>query len=107
MPETNEQIERLQARLDKMVEYQDYFFREINLIQIEIGKLKAIPNEQNDILPLESQKKPPVDKDVSFYKPSPTAESYQSAKSSETKEKSTASEPNSQERQNNYSNYDA
>ncbi len=107
MPETNEQIERLQARLDKMVEYQDYFFREINLIQIEIGKLKAIRNEQTIVLPSESQKKPPVDKDVSFYKPPQTAESYQSAKSSETEEKSTVDEPNSQERQTNYSNYDA
>ncbi len=69
MPDNSEQIERLQTRLDKMVEYQDYFFREINLIRVEIDKLKANWNEQNIVLPLESQKKPSVEKDISFYKP--------------------------------------
>jgi len=40
MPDTDEKINRLEARLDKMVEYQDYFYREINLVRDEIKSLK-------------------------------------------------------------------
>jgi hypothetical protein len=41
MPDFDEKINRLQARLDKMVEYQDYFYREINLINDELKNLKT------------------------------------------------------------------
>lgn len=107
MSKTSEQIERLQMRLDKMVEYQDYFFREINLIRVEIEKLNANRSEQSIVLPLESSKKTPVDKDVSFYKSPQKTQSYQAAESTEFKEKSTAAASNSHERQAAYSIYDA
>jgi uncharacterized membrane protein len=47
MTENGEKIIKLQARLDKMVEYQDYFYREINLIRDELKTLKTAkqPNE--------------------------------------------------------------
>jgi len=45
MSEFDEKINRLESRLDKMVEYQDYFYRETNLIRDEIKSLKsASPN---------------------------------------------------------------
>lgn len=40
MSELGERINQLQTRLDKMVEYQDYFYREINQLQAEIKSLK-------------------------------------------------------------------
>ena len=41
MPDFNEKINELQARLDKMVEYQDYFYRETNFLRDELKKLRA------------------------------------------------------------------
>ena len=41
MSDSNEKINRLQVRLDKMVEYQDYFYREINQIRDELKTLKT------------------------------------------------------------------
>ena len=40
MSDTDDKINRLAARLDKMVEYQDYFYRETNQIRDEIKSLK-------------------------------------------------------------------
>lgn len=107
MSETSEQIERLQTRLDKMVEYQDYFFREINLIRVEIDKLNANRSEPNVVLPLESTKKTPVDKNISLYIPPQKSQSYQSAESSKPEEKPIAAEPISRQEKTVYSNYDA
>jgi len=45
MPDIDEKINRLQIRLEKMVEYQDYFYKEINLIRDEIKSLKHISPE--------------------------------------------------------------
>lgn len=41
MADLNEKLNQLQARLDKMIEYQDYFYREINQIRDEIQSLKT------------------------------------------------------------------
>jgi uncharacterized membrane protein len=41
MPDIDEKINQLQSRLEKMVEYQDYFYREINQIRDEIISLKG------------------------------------------------------------------
>ena len=41
MADSQEKINQLQARLDKMVEYQDYFYREINQIRHELKTLKT------------------------------------------------------------------
>ncbi len=41
MNESDEKINQLQARLDKMVEYQNYFYREINQIRDEIKLLQS------------------------------------------------------------------
>jgi uncharacterized membrane protein len=104
MPETNEQIELLQTRLDKMVEYQDYFFREINLIRTEIDKLKTNQPVQKVDLHADSPKKSSIDKNVSLYIPPQKSQSYQPADSTEeTKEKTTSTEPKSRERQTDYS----
>ncbi|MEP6923342.1 MAG: DUF2339 domain-containing protein [Pyrinomonadaceae bacterium] len=40
MSDYNERLNQLQARLEKMVEYQNYFYREINLIRDQINSLK-------------------------------------------------------------------
>lgn len=69
MNDNNEQIKQLQARLDKMVEYQNYFYREINLIREEIKKLKINQPRQTTFAPPEPQKKPSAREDISFYKP--------------------------------------
>lgn len=47
MSDYNEKLSQLQQRLDKMVEYQNYFNREISLIRNEINALKqqSQPNE--------------------------------------------------------------
>ncbi len=107
MPETSEQIERLQTRLDKMVEYQDYFYREMNLIRGEIDKLKASPQTQKVDLREDSPKKPPVDKNISLYIPPRKSQSYQSAEANKTEEKPAAAEPISYEEKAEYSNYNA
>ncbi len=61
MNETDEKINQLQARLDKMVEYQNYFYREINQIRNEINLLKsgkaAAPINRNEA---KIPNKPPV-----------------------------------------------
>ncbi len=50
MSDTSEKINQLQTRLDKMVEYQDYFYRETNQIREEIKLLKsALPIAQTKI----------------------------------------------------------
>lgn len=41
MPDSSEKINQLQTRLDKMVEYQDYFYREINQIRDELKSLRT------------------------------------------------------------------
>lgn len=69
MTDNNEQIKQLQTRLDKMVEYQDYFYREINLIREEIKKLKVNQTEQTAFTPPESPKQPIAREDISFYNP--------------------------------------
>ena len=110
MPETNEQIERLQLRLDKMVEYQDYFFREINLIRIEIEKLRANPTAKKVDLRDNLSRKATVDKNISLYIPPQKSKFYQSAqnaKSGETEEKTATAEPILQEENAEYKKYEA
>ena len=63
MPDSSEKINQLQTRLDKMVEYQDYFYREINQIRDELKTLKS-PNQTGETI-----KTPIVDKPVPQYKP--------------------------------------
>ncbi len=60
MSDYNEKISQLQQRLDKMVEYQGYFDREINLIRSEINVLRATYQKQNVSQPPPIQAKPPV-----------------------------------------------
>ena len=40
MPETDDKISELQTRLDRLVQYQEYFYREINLLREEIKTLE-------------------------------------------------------------------
>ncbi len=47
MADSQKKINQLQTRLDKMVEYQDYFYREINQIRAELKDLKT--DEQMDL----------------------------------------------------------
>lgn len=63
MPDSNEKINQLQARLDKMVEYQNYFYREINQIRDELKNFKS--SNQT----VEEAKPPIVDKAVPQYEP--------------------------------------
>lgn len=58
MADNNEQIKQLLARLDKMVEYQGYFFREITSIREEIKKLRTIQPKPSVFAPTETPKKP-------------------------------------------------
>ncbi len=69
MPELNDQIEKLQFRLDKMVEYQNYFDRETKLIRVEIEKLKKNDEKSGDQLSDNFSQKPSTDKNTSFYIP--------------------------------------
>ncbi|CAN5453257.1 DUF2339 domain-containing protein [soil metagenome] len=83
MTDKNEQIKQLLARLDKMVEYQSYFFREIKLIREEIKKLETIQPKPPVFTPPEIPKKPIPREDISFYKPpqpKPTVEQKPSEK---------------------------
>ncbi len=41
MADSQKKLNELQTRLDKMVEYQDYFYREINFLRDEIKKLRT------------------------------------------------------------------
>ncbi len=61
MTENGEKITQLQARLDKMVEYQDFFYREINQIRDELKNLKS-PNQPNEtiVTPLVEEIIPPT-----------------------------------------------
>jgi uncharacterized membrane protein len=75
MSDSNEKINRLQERLDKMVEYQDYFYREINLINDELRNLKtdqtkskAAPKPE---LPIEPSSKSPLKPEAPLYQPPP------------------------------------
>jgi protein-arginine kinase activator protein McsA len=68
-----EKINRLQARLDKMVEYQDYFYREINQIREEI---KSLNQSFPEIKP-ETEIKPQI-KDPSKKKYFPNRRCHQS-----------------------------
>ncbi|MCY7346897.1 MAG: DUF2339 domain-containing protein, partial [Pyrinomonadaceae bacterium] len=63
MPDIGEKIIQLQARLDKMVEYQDYFYRETNQIRAEIKSLKqsaATAKTETSDVNFTSAEKPPV-----------------------------------------------
>lgn len=104
MSDYGEQIDQLQKRLDKMIEYQNYFFREINLIRDEIGKLQTGWQEQKDIVSTASQKSSTVDKNVLLNDPVRADKTFQSANSStETEEDSASANPNSQKRPVEYS----
>ena len=85
MTDFDAQINRLETRLAKMVEYQDYFYREINLIREEIKSLKtsAAQNVKTETPenPLyekteKSETEKPADADKVFPKP-PVAEVLQ------------------------------
>jgi uncharacterized membrane protein len=79
MPDFDEKINRLQARLDKMVEYQDYFYREINLINDELKNLKTEQTKSKPALEpellieplLEPPLEPLLEPEVSLYQPPP------------------------------------
>ena len=60
MADSQAKINQLQARLDKMVEYQDYFYREINQIRAELKTLKT-SNQ-----PGEATKPPVVERDIPY-----------------------------------------
>lgn len=97
MPDYGEQIDQLQKRLDKMIEYQNYFFREINLIRNEISKLQTYRQEQNDIATTASQKSSTFDNNNSFNNPIRAAESFQAVNpSTAPKEDSASADSNSQ-----------
>jgi len=68
MSESDDKINQLQARLDKMVEYQDFFYREINLIRDEIKSLKQFSPE----IKLKSEKESQPSPEEKLYSP-PTA----------------------------------
>jgi uncharacterized membrane protein len=62
MIENGEKIIKLQARLDKMVEYQDYFYREINQIRDELKNLKSSVQPAETIAaPIVEEKIPPAE----------------------------------------------
>ncbi len=63
MSETGEKIKQLQTRLDKMVEYQDYFYREINQLRSELKKLESTESSA------ENRGEPPVVPAVDLPKP--------------------------------------
>lgn len=48
MSNNQQKINEIQSRLDKLVEYQQFFFREINAIQNEIKELKKINIQENN-----------------------------------------------------------
>lgn len=51
MSDNQEKLSQLQQRLDKMVEYQQYFFREINAIQNEIKDLRKSQAQSPNVVP--------------------------------------------------------
>ena len=88
MPDSNEKINQLQTRLDKMVEYQDYFYREINQIRAELKTLKTSNSKDETTKPpIVEQPVPPIETTAKPF-PRPPVErqrqpentTYQSAK---------------------------
>lgn len=83
MPDINEKLNQLQSRLEKMVEYQDYFYREINQIREEIKSLKQFSPEIKFETAKKIEEKTPVEK--VFSKPPvstvPRAETHQKQQS--------------------------
>ncbi len=59
MSDYNEKLAELQQRLDKMMEYQGYFNREIGLIQTEINALKRISLRTEPTQQAQQQQPPP------------------------------------------------
>lgn len=57
MPEIEEKIDGLQARLENLVKYQEYFQRETSQIRYEISVLRAVQQKRN--AQTEQQQKPP------------------------------------------------
>ena len=107
MTDNKDQIKRLVARLDKMVEYQSYFFREIKLIREEINKLEIIEPKASVSAPTEIPKKPILREDISFYKPpqsqpKPSVEQTSSEKASEYQSNFQTSEKPKSVHQSNY-----
>lgn len=76
MSENNEKLAQLQQRLDKMVEYQGYFDKEINLIRSEIKVLRAEYQRQNV-----GQAQPIVEKPPVFIPPPRSAETHSQTQS--------------------------
>ena len=71
MSDSDEKINRLQTRLDKLVEYQDYFYREINLIRDEIKNLKGVQPELRTAPKSEPSIKPPHRQNIPDHQPPP------------------------------------
>ncbi|MCY7376829.1 MAG: DUF2339 domain-containing protein [Pyrinomonadaceae bacterium] len=70
MADSSEKINRLQARLDKMVEYQDYFYREINQIRDELKSLKTDKQSETPPPPIiEEEFQPPKSDTKPFPRP--------------------------------------
>lgn len=93
MSNNQEKINQLQSRLDKMVEYQQYFFREINAIQNEIKELRKTNIQANE-------PKPPIhNQPVSNYQVPKTAPQI------DIPQLKTETANQSQQNQRNYSNY--
>ena len=59
MTELNEKLSKLNRRLEKMVEYQKYFYREIDLIQQEINDLKITAHPHKTASEPADYEKPP------------------------------------------------
>lgn len=60
MSETDEKIEQLQQRLDKVVKYQGFFDKEISQIKYEINVLRAVQQKRNAQAQTDAPNKPPV-----------------------------------------------
>lgn len=64
MPDFDEKISELQTRLEKMVAYQEYFYREINLIRQEISSLKTFSPQETAAFKTENYRPPPTKKNA-------------------------------------------
>lgn len=71
MSDSGEKINQLQTRLDKMVEYQDYFYREINQIRDELRSLKTAA-DSGETPPLTVE--PPIAESPIFATAAPASE---------------------------------
>lgn len=76
MSETDKKLAQLQQRLDKMVEYQGYFDKEINLIRSEINVLRAEYQRQNL-----GQAQPIIERPPVFVPPPSSAETHSQTQS--------------------------